>query len=181
MLPPLGRIEWGRRVSKFLQWKKWSLLFCASCACGAHPGTITRPARLEFGYLLSVRELDRSDGELAGNDLASKGSSSAPSARGDHDLAEALRGQTSLGGLLSCEFACVPSPGVPSPKEDACFNGGYSTRRHTRDIPGLQIEAPFAGVRHHRGPRALRVRPGRSGRDMPGAARRNPALTTRNS
>ncbi|MDZ4774315.1 MAG: hypothetical protein SGI72_14400 [Planctomycetota bacterium] len=102
-------------------------------------------ARLELGYLLSARELDATDADIA--ELESKSSLSALRRHENVSFAALLRGPTSIGGLLSSEFDCVPSPATPSPGANAYFNGGFSTRVHTRVLPGLQIEAPLIGVR----------------------------------
>ena len=104
-------------------------------------------ARVELGYLLTARELDLSDAELTRRGAGEKSSSSALLRSRGSDFIEVLRGPTSLGGFLSSEFACVPSPSCPSPGQDEYFNGGYSTRVHASAIPGVQIEAPLPGVR----------------------------------
>jgi hypothetical protein len=103
-------------------------------------------ARLELGYLLSSADLSLSDAQLDASGLA--GTSSLRRAMGSSaaTFSEALRGTTSLGGLLPA-IPSVPSPSAPGPGSDPYFNGGYSTERHTTTLPGLQIESHFAGVR----------------------------------
>jgi hypothetical protein len=110
-------------------------------------GHAHREARIELGYLLSARDLDRSDADLAKDGVAARSSLRALALTGENDFARALRGPESFGGLLSREYACVPSPALPSPGIEAYFSGGFSTKRHTNTLPGLQIETPFAGVR----------------------------------
>jgi hypothetical protein len=103
--------------------------------------------RLELGYLLSSTTLDRSDAELNGGNTASQSSLRLLMLTTPKTFAEALRGTSSLGGLLAASTASVPSPATPSPGNDDYFTGGYSTERHSATLPGLQIESHFTGIR----------------------------------
>lgn len=103
--------------------------------------------RLELGYLLSAAELNQTDAELDAGPLAQASSLRLALAWSPDTFSEMLRGAFSLGGLLSPAYASVPSPPAPSPGSDPYFTGGYSVERHAARLPGLQIEANFAGVR----------------------------------
>jgi hypothetical protein len=102
-------------------------------------------ARLELGYLLSSGDLSSSDAQLDSSGVAASSSLARALPLTTASFSEVLRGSTSLGGLLS--VPSVPSPSAPSPGSDPYFTGGYSTERHTSTMPGVQIEAHFAGVR----------------------------------
>lgn len=103
--------------------------------------------RLELGYLLSSSQLDLTDAQLNGGGYASSSSMRLAMPLTSVTFAELLRGPSSLGGLLGASTPSVPSLAAPSPGADPYFDGGYSTERHTARLPGLQIEANFAGVR----------------------------------
>ena len=103
--------------------------------------------RLELGYLLSASTLSLTDGQLDGGGYGSFSSLHLLLPRTPASFAEALRGATSLGGLLGTAVPSVPSPASPSPGSDPYFDGGYSTERHTTTLPGLQIESNVTGVR----------------------------------
>jgi len=106
------------------------------------------PQRLELGYTVSADVLNGSNAQLDAGGTASL--SSLRLIQTPLSFSALLRGPTSLGGLLEPGVPSVPSPTIPSPGEDDYFSGGYSTSRHTASpsgLPGLQIEANFAGVR----------------------------------
>ena len=114
--------------------------------------------RLELGYLLTGGLLDRSDEAIDGDAGALERTSIRSLAKGgETPLSTLLRGPTSLGTLFAdAGFPAVPSASDPGPGGQSYFNGGPNTRRHAcgsgSDSPegricGLQIEAPFRGVR----------------------------------
>jgi hypothetical protein len=111
--------------------------------------------RVELGYLLPRAALALPDAALDAHAARSSfrallGSDPeltyGVSQSGRIHLSSLVRGPLSLGSLIA-PIPAVPSPGVPSPGEDPYYEGGYSTRRHTQALPGLQIETPFRGVR----------------------------------
>lgn len=105
--------------------------------------------RVELGYLLDGDALALENGMLderaATSSLATM-LAVAPGAR----LSVLVRGPRSLGTLLDPFVPTVPSARTPDPGGDPFYAGGYSTRRHTASIPGLQVETPFEGVRDTR-------------------------------
>jgi hypothetical protein len=102
--------------------------------------------RLELGYLLTSSTLDLTDAQLDAGGYASSSSLHVLMFFTHASFPEALRGATSLGGLVA-PVASVPSPGSSSPNGDPYFDGGYSTERHTATLPGVQIESNYTGIR----------------------------------
>lgn len=104
--------------------------------------------RLELGYLLSGRELTRSDEELNGERYVNKSSVRVLASQTEGGLAALLRGEQSFGEMMVRRgYRAVPSKSEPHPDGKPFFAGGYSTgrygSRHGGMIDGLQIE-------HHR-------------------------------
>ncbi|MFC1544026.1 hypothetical protein ACFL4Y_02100 [Gemmatimonadota bacterium] len=108
--------------------------------------------RLELGYLLTSSELELSDQQMIDVGLATESSISALSAIASVTFPELLRGESSLGSLLTARsFASVPSSWAPDPGGNPYFTGGYNTLRHgSREggsISSVQIECNYTGVR----------------------------------
>jgi N-formylglutamate amidohydrolase len=109
-------------------------------------------ARLELGYLLNGDALARSDAELDAGTWARTNSIVRLVDDNGVPFSALLRGPDALGTLLEARgFAATPSAGQPGPGDDPFFSGGYNTRRHGSaeggPLSGIQIEAPFPGVR----------------------------------
>jgi hypothetical protein len=103
--------------------------------------------RVEWGYLLSAATLDQSDAMLDASGVGALSSLQGLLSTTADPFSEVLRGPSSLGGLLQPAFPSVPSPAAPSPGAAEYFSGGYTTRRHTVAIAGVQLEANFPGLR----------------------------------
>ncbi|MFO7893083.1 MAG: Ig-like domain-containing protein [Longimicrobiales bacterium] len=108
--------------------------------------------RLELGYLLSGAALGLSDAQLDSRGYADDSSIAALAAAVDVSFSALLRGEMSLGALLSDRgVRAVPSDEEPAPDGDPYFTGGYSTRRHGSwnggTVSGIQIEHHRVGLR----------------------------------
>jgi len=104
---------------------------------------------IEFGYLLTNSQLALSNAALSDSKLISASSYRALSARPGVSFPAALRGRSSLGGLLqSAGYKSVPSPAHPDAGGGNYFRGGYNTNRHGSRIDGtvdgVQIELPIS-------------------------------------
>lgn len=150
----LGYVEAARDAALRVHGRAW--------AVDLH-GHAHAKARLELGYLLSASQLRLSDAALDASPALEDSASIATLAReAPASLSALLRGPGAVGTLYALEgFAAVPSAQDPAPLAgDPYFDGGYNTARHgcgavspalgglaSRRACGLQIEAPFAGVR----------------------------------
>ncbi len=110
--------------------------------------------RVELGYNIASGKLRLTDDNLkAQTQVIQECSIRDLDKRSPATFIELLRGKSSLGGLLEAKgYLCVPSPGVPAPKEgEEYFTGGYSVAQHgSREggtINAVQIESPFDGIR----------------------------------
>lgn len=103
---------------------------------------------VELGYLLRADQLRALDPGMAQSSSLRHLVKGKPAS-----FEQLLRGPQSLGGLLEQRgFPSIPSPTHAAPvAEQEYFNGGYNTTTHATaygpQISGLQIEAPFKGVR----------------------------------
>ncbi|NNK64052.1 MAG: hypothetical protein HKO98_12700 [Gemmatimonadetes bacterium] len=109
-------------------------------------------ARIEWGYLLDGDALALSDEILDQAPWPTRVSIRRLVADNGAALSELLRGPDALGSLLEDEgFPGTPSDVQPGPGGAPFFSGGYNTRRHGSadggPLSGVQIEAPFPGVR----------------------------------
>ncbi len=108
--------------------------------------------RLELGYLLTAADLARTDDALdQGNWSVDSSVRTLVDAAGV-PFSHLLRGPDALGSLLEARgYPAVPSDGQPDPGDDPFFSGGYNTRRHGSvdggPVSGVQIEAPYPGIR----------------------------------
>ena len=105
--------------------------------------------RLELGYLLTSSELELSDQQMIDMNLATESSIRALAAVTAVTFPDLLRGESSLGSLLTARgFASVPDPGG-----NPYFSGGYNTQRHGAryggTISAIQIECNYTGVRNN--------------------------------
>jgi len=105
--------------------------------------------RIEVGYLLTAEELRLSDSTLSSPSFADESSLNTLVVDNIQNLqhAELIRGESSLGSLLSDEgFPSVPSSSDPFPLEgERYFIGGFNIRQHgSRDnggaIDAIQLE-----------------------------------------
>jgi len=113
---------------------------------------------VELGYALSGSELGLPDATLNQPQYVNRSTLRALASRPGVTFAEALRGATSLGGMLEAGgYRSVPSPGDPSPAGGNYFSGGYSVQRHgsmgAGTVDGVQAELPFS-IRQDQGSRA---------------------------
>jgi hypothetical protein len=104
---------------------------------------------IEFGYLLTAYDLDRSDAELNGTYYKDKSSIKSLAYATGVDFPQLVRGGTSLGGLLQSRgYKCVPSPAYPDPDGGGFYSGGYNTLYHgsrlSGTIDGTQVETYWA-------------------------------------
>jgi N-formylglutamate amidohydrolase len=110
--------------------------------------------RLELGYLLSDGDLALTDAAIDAGGYAMQSSLRTLLPFSTAPFSEALRGATSLGGLLEPGFASIPSPTSTWPAGDPYYEGGYSTDRYAPTLAAIQIEAHFEGVRDSAASRA---------------------------
>lgn len=109
--------------------------------------------RIELGYALPGRDLDRSDAELNRPGLAERTAIRTTLANSSLSHAEVLRGPLSLGAELERRgVPAIPSPQYPGPEGGSFFSGGYITRRHGSMTDGgvicaIQLEHHFRGIR----------------------------------
>ncbi len=114
----------------------------------AHP-----VARLELGYALDAKQLNRNDAAFDSSEVMQLGTLRDLHARLGGSAAALLRGPGSLGDLFESRgLRATPSPKEPQPGEGPFFSGGYIVRQHaaapdTPKVDGLQIECPRVGVR----------------------------------
>jgi len=108
-------------------------------------------ARVEFGYLLSAEQLQKTGAAFEA--LAASSSLANLAGRAGSSFENLLRGRESLGGLLeSSGYDAVPSPKTLHPGDEPYFRGGYNTARYrTGGVAdgffSLQVECPRPGVR----------------------------------
>ena len=100
---------------------------------------------VEFGYLLTSTDLNRSDTQLNAKTYIDKSSIRALALSPGANFPELVRGPSSLGGLLAARgYKTVPSPQHTHPAGQGFFSGGYNTRRHgsrtAGTIDGIQVE-----------------------------------------
>ena len=106
---------------------------------------------VELGYLLVSNQLlmnDRQLDSLAAEPVTSFGDFFA---RARFSPSRLIRGDLSFGALLQKNgIASVPSPGIPDPKANPYFSGGYNLEQHSafsgRKAWGVQVELP-TGIR----------------------------------
>lgn len=110
-------------------------------------------ARLELGYALDAKQLNRDDKAFDASGVMQLGTLRDLHARTGGSAAALLRGPGSLGDLFESRgLRATPSPKEPQPGNGPFFSGGYIVRQHaaapdTPKVDGLQIECPRAGVR----------------------------------
>ncbi len=110
-------------------------------------------ARLELGYALDAKQLNRSDAAFDASGVIQLSTLRDLHARLGGSAATLLRGPGSLGDLLATGgLRATPSPAEPQPGDGPFFSGGYIVRQHaaepaTTRVDGLQIECPRPGVR----------------------------------
>lgn len=109
-------------------------------------------ARLELGYALDAKQLNRDDAAFDASGLIQLTTVSDLQKRRGGSAAAFLRGPGSLGDLFESRgLRAIPSPQEPQPGSDPFFSGGYIVRQHaagdTPQVDGLQIECPRPGVR----------------------------------
>lgn len=109
-------------------------------------------SRIEWGYLLSERDLALPDSVLDRPEWALRSSVRARALRdGDQPFSALLRGPRALGSLLQeAGFPGVPSRSDPVPDEHY-FSGGFITAKHGSQAGGkvdaVQMECNFVGLR----------------------------------
>ncbi len=104
--------------------------------------------RVEFGYGLTVVDLDQPDEVLDGRRLVLQSNLRSLATWGAEDQSELLRGPESLGGRLEAHgYSVAPSPKNPVPQADY-FDGGLSVVLHGTQsggsVDGVQIEVPYS-------------------------------------
>ncbi|MDP3069460.1 MAG: N-formylglutamate amidohydrolase [Opitutaceae bacterium] len=109
-------------------------------------------ARLELGYALDAKQLNRDDPAFDASGVMQLGTLRDLHARLGGSAAVLLRGPGSLGDLFASRgLRATPSPQEPQPGNHPFFAGGYIVRQHaagdTPKVDGLQIECPRPGVR----------------------------------
>ncbi|MEY2878144.1 MAG: hypothetical protein RLZZ15_524 [Verrucomicrobiota bacterium] len=109
-------------------------------------------ARLELGYALEAKQLNRPDADLDTAGLIEVSTLRDLHRRVGGSAAALLRGPRSLGALFAAlGFPATPSPTAPQPGGGPFFAGGYTVRQHaggeTPKVDGLQIECHRVGVR----------------------------------
>lgn len=109
-------------------------------------------ARLELGYALDAKQLNRSDAAFDAAGLIAVSTFSDLHARLGGSASTLLRGPGSLGELFAARgLRATPSPQDPQPGNGPFFAGGYTVREHaaghTPKVDGLQIECHRIGVR----------------------------------
>lgn len=107
---------------------------------------------VEFGYVMTSFDLDRSDEALDTPTYKDKSSLRSLAYTPGIYFPEVVRGATSLGGLLQASgYKSVPSPAYPDPDGGAYFSGGYNTARHGSrsggTIDGTQVETHWSFVK----------------------------------
>ncbi len=109
-------------------------------------------ARLELGYALDAKQLNRTDTAFDSAGLIAVSTISDLHTRLGGSAATLLRGPTSLGALFAARgYRATPSPADAQPGDGPFFSGGYTVRQHaggaTPQVDGLQIECHRVGVR----------------------------------
>ncbi|MBC7367984.1 MAG: hypothetical protein H7343_14425 [Undibacterium sp.] len=112
-------------------------------------------ARLELGYALDAKQLNRPDAALDASELITLSTLGDLHARLAPAVSPAalLRGPRSLGDLLTTRgLRATPSPQEPQPGPEPFFSGGYIVRTYaaaadTPKVDGLQIETHRVGLR----------------------------------
>lgn len=110
-------------------------------------------ARLELGYALDARQLNRDDADFDASGLIALSTMADLQKRRGGSAAAFLRGAGSLGDLFESRgLRATPGPKEPQPGNHPFFSGGYIVRQHaaapdTAKVDGLQIECPRPGVR----------------------------------
>ena len=109
-------------------------------------------ARLELGYALDAKQLNRPDAAFDSAGLIAVSTFSDLHARLGGSAATLLRGPASLGALFAARgYRATPSPADAQPGDGPFFAGGYTVRQHaggaTPKVDGLQIECHRIGVR----------------------------------
>jgi hypothetical protein len=104
--------------------------------------------RVEFGYGLTVDDLDRTDEALADRQYAVRSNLRTLATFGRLDFPDLVRGEGSLGGLIEAHgYSVAPSPDNPVPQADY-FDGGLSVvlhgSRYGGSVDAVQIEAPYS-------------------------------------
>lgn len=104
--------------------------------------------RIEFGYGLTVGDLDRADAALDDRQFAVRSNLRSLATWGTDELSSLLRGDNSLGGRLEAHgYSVAPSPDHPVPQANY-FDGGLSVALHGSRYGGavdaVQIEVPVA-------------------------------------
>lgn len=108
--------------------------------------------RLELGYLLRSGDLNQSDKEIDESGMETKSSIRTLADQNEIPFSELLRGENSLGEILTNHgYRSVPSASDKSPGDEPFFSGGFSTvqygSRNGGNIDGVQLEANFEDVR----------------------------------
>ena len=109
-------------------------------------------ARLELGYALDAKQLNRPDAAFDSTGLIALSTFSDLHTRLGGSAATLLRGPASLGALFAARgYRASPSPADAQPGDGPFFSGGYTVREHaagqTPKVDGLQIECNRVGVR----------------------------------
>lgn len=109
-----------------------------------------KDARLELGLGHNAEDFAKPDEDLNKPAFYEQSTLRLIARSSKLPYAALLRGPTSFGALMEQQgFPATPSPGKPVPGTPY-FNGGYTARRHGRDVEhfaGLQIESNSKGVR----------------------------------
>jgi hypothetical protein len=117
--------------------------------------------RVEFGYGLTVADLDRSDVALDDRQYALRSNWRSLATWSPLDLSELVRGPDSLGGRLEAHgYSVDPSPDNSVPPADY-FDGGLSVALHGSRSGGAldatQIEVPYTLLDDARRPALVRL------------------------
>ena len=121
-------------------------------------------ARLELGYALDAKQLNRPDADFDTSELITLSALRDLHARAGGSAATLLRGPASLGAFFNAaNYRAVPGPQEPQPGTEPFFAGGYIVRTHaaaatTPRIDGVQIETYYPGLRDTAGNRAAFAR-----------------------
>lgn len=118
--------------------------------------------RLEFGYGLTVADLEADDEHLNREAYLRRSTLRALARHGPVAHADLIRGPLSLGGLMSSVgYAAEPSPQRRVPDGDPYFNGGYTIYRHGSLYGGwvdaVQVEVSYDLLRPVARPNLVRA------------------------